>query len=105
LTGVVLSFALKQPLAKAGFWVCFGLGLLALPVGAFAFGVLASLVENLTATLTDITDKFGGNPFSVGVEYALFSVVSLFAVVLFPLAVLTTFLLRAVIRFNRKSAR
>ena len=102
VTGVVISFALKAPLAKAGICGCFGLGLLALPLGAFAFGVFCSLAGNLTG---GVDHSFGGNPISVGLWYAVLSVVSVFAVILFPLAILTTTLLRDVILFQRKPGR
>jgi hypothetical protein len=103
VTGAVISFALKQVLARTGFWGCFGLGLLSLPVGAFTFGILASLVEILTGDFS-ITNDFGGSPFMVGYFYALYSVISVLVVVFIPLAILTTFLLRRVVVSNRKIA-
>jgi len=72
------------------------LGILALPLGGFCFGVCLSLVRagaGISASSGD--DQF--TPLTLGAEYAVFSVISLFAVFLIPLAVLTTFLLRAVL--------
>lgn len=89
LAGVFTSFALKLPLVRSGKLAAIVFGLLSLPLGAFAFGILLSLVQ-WAALDRDLT------PLALGVQYALLSVVSIFAVVLFPLAVLTTFLLRAV---------
>ena len=100
LTGVSVSLALKVPLTKFSRWWTLAFGLVSLPFGAFIFGVVFSIL--------DFTQWFSGSQygfftvFLIGGQYALFSVISLFAVFLFPLAVLTTFLLRAVIHPREK---
>ena len=100
LAGVLVSLALKPVLARFGRWAALWLGILSLPFGAFAFGVFISLVQWLVREFTGVAYRFVEqrfNPFQAGAEYAVFSVISVFAIILFPLAVLTTFLLRAVI--------
>jgi hypothetical protein len=90
LSGVLTSFVLKTPLARFGRPGAAIFGVLSLPLGAFVFGAFLSLVQ--WAVLgRDLT------PLDAGLNFAGFSVFSYFALVLFPLAVLTTFLLRAVI--------
>ena len=103
LTGIAVSLALKAPLTKLGRWPTLLLGMLSLPFGAFIFGVIFSLL--------DLSNWLNGsqygifNVFLIGGYYALVSVVSTFAVVLFPLAVVTTFTLRAVIYSSEKQTR
>jgi hypothetical protein len=100
LTGALTSFALRAPLAKCRRQTAILLGLLSLPFGAFAFGVLTSLVQWVVRELTGTSYRFVAHdfsPFHTGISYAVLSAVSIFAFVLFPLAVLTTFLLRAMV--------
>jgi hypothetical protein len=100
ITGIVVSFGLKKPLQKAGIWGCIGLGLLSLPFGAFVFGLLVALADILDRGSTAV-EAFGGGPLMVALIYAIYSVTSVFAVILFPLAVLTTVLLRDVIHLRK----
>jgi hypothetical protein len=99
ITGILVSFMLKSVLSKCGRFATLGYGLLSLPVGAFAFGFIASLIQIAVKAITGVsyslTTSF--NPFEAGILFALVSVMSILAVVYLPLAVLTTFLLRAVI--------
>jgi hypothetical protein len=107
LSGVVVSFLLLVPLAKSGRWGGLVLGLLSLPLGAFAFGVLASAVQWVARESTGFTGRFitsGFRPVGSGLELALLSIISIFAFLLFPLAVLTTFLLRGIILSDRRLA-
>ena len=102
LSGVIVSFALVAPLAKSSRGKTILLGALSLPLGAFVFGVLLSLVQWLVrefggTAYRNVANEFA--PFTAGFEYAVLSVISIFAVVFFPLAVLTTFLLRRVLSF------
>ena len=100
LSGTLIALALVAPLARFSRGTTILFGVLSLPLGAFVFGVLLSLVQWLVR-------EFGGTaywyvahgfaPFTVGVEYAVVSVISVFSFVFFPLAVITTFLLRRVI--------
>ena len=108
LTGVLVSLALKSPLQIYGRWSGFVFGTLSLPVGAFIFGVIVSCVQLLASKITGSGDfPFIGpnsDPIQTGMMYALLSVVSLFTVGLLPLAVLTAFILRAVIHESKTSA-
>ena len=100
LSGIVTSFTLAAALARFKHVAAIFFGLLSLPLGAFAFGVLLSLVQWLVREFNGVAYSFVEPefaPFTAGAEYALLSVISVFAFVLFPLAVLTTFLLRRVI--------
>jgi hypothetical protein len=73
------------------------LGILALPAGAFCFGVCIPFVCLIAHLVTG--ENFGNfpsgddrfMPLTEGATYALLSVISVFAVILFPLAVHTTF--------------
>jgi hypothetical protein len=100
LTGIAVSLALKVPLTKLGRWPTLLLGLLSLPFGAFIFGVIFSLLD--LSNWLDGSQYGIFNVFLIGGYYALVSVVSIFAVILFPLAVVTTFTLRAVIHSSEK---
>ncbi len=100
LSGILTSFALAAPLARFGHGAAILFGTLSLPLGAFTFGVLLSLVQWLVRDFSGTAYQFvayGFAPLTVGAQYAVLSVISVFAFVLFPLAVLTTFLLRRVI--------
>jgi hypothetical protein len=102
LTGVAVSLALKAPLTKFGRWWTLLFGLISLPFGAFIFGVVFSLL-----TLSDWLNGSQHGIFNsvlIGGYYALLSVISIFAIILFPLAVITTFTLRAVIHSGEKHA-
>ncbi len=100
LTGVLTPFALSAPLARFGRRATIVFGALSLPFGAFIFGVLHSLARWVLRELSGTTHQFATHtfaPMTTGAEYAVLSVVSIYAIVLFPLAVSTTFLLRRVI--------
>jgi hypothetical protein len=100
ITGVVISLALRPLLAKFGRGGALGFGVLSLPVGAFIFGVIISLIQFAIKALVGISYRFadgGGHPILAGLGYAFMSVLSIFAVVLLLLAVLSTFCLRALI--------
>ncbi len=108
LTGILVSVALKSPLQTYGRWSCFVFGAISLPVGAFVFGVILSVVQLIASKITGSGDfPFVGSnsdPIQTGLMYAILSVVSLFVVGLLPLAVLTTFILRAVIHRHENAA-
>jgi hypothetical protein len=104
LTGILVSFMLKSRLAKCGRMATFGFGLLSLPTGAFFFGVLNSLGQFIATRITGIEyPSFSSDPIENGITLALLSVISLLAVILFPLAVFTTFLLRTITCSTKKS--
>jgi len=100
LSGVLVSFALKTPLVKCGRLGTFIAGLLSLPLGAFLFGFLSALFAMLVGFLTG--GIYDLHPLLSGLFCAAVSVASLFAFYLLPPAVLTTFLLRAVIVYGRR---
>jgi hypothetical protein len=102
LTGVIVSFAIKPALKKIGIGWTIIIGLFSLPFGAFVFGFIFSIL-NPSGYFIDSQYGFS-NALQVAVEYAILSVISIFAIVLLPLSVLTTFVLRQVIRSHTKSA-
>jgi hypothetical protein len=95
LTGVLVSFALKKPLSTLGRFGAFIAGLLSLPLGAFLFGFLGSIMEIISVGTVDL------NPILSGLFCAMVSVISIFAFYFFPPAIFTTFILRAVILSGR----
>ena len=108
LTGLFVSMVLKSPLQKFGRWSCFVLGVISLPVGAFIFGFIISVVQLVASKITGsgnfpFIDPTSG-PLQTGLMYAFLSVVSLFVIGLLPLAVLTTFILRVVIHRRETAA-
>ena len=95
LSGLAVSFLLKVPLSKLGCWWTLFFGLIALPLGAFIFGIVFSIF-NFSEWLNG--SQYGiFNAVLIGGDFALISVANVCAIYLFPLAIITTFLLRAVI--------
>jgi hypothetical protein len=93
LTGILVSAVLFRPLQHVRITGTLFLGFLSLPVGAFVFGVIISIVQLLINILTGISYRFieyGFKPLHVGIDYAGFSIVSIFALALIPLAIFTT---------------
>jgi hypothetical protein len=99
-TGVAVSFALKVPLARCGLWCCLGLGFLALPFGAFIFELLFNFYFTIHLSIENLGAFHPVAPFVLGFYGALWSVTAMYY--LFPAAILTTFLLRVVIRRGQK---
>jgi hypothetical protein len=99
ITGILVSFMLKSRLSKCGRLATFGYGLLSLPVGAFAFGFITTLIQITVRAFTGVSYSMSAsfNPVEAGVLFALVSTFSILTLVYLPLAVLTTFLLRAII--------
>ena len=97
LTGIVVSLLLSRPLRRLSRRGSLWLGALALPLGGFCFGVSISFVHLAASHIKSVAHIFGQYPFAPltqGVSFAVLSVISVFAVVLFPLAIYTTFVLR-----------
>lgn len=92
LAGVLVSLALAAPLLRGRRWQAVGYGVLSLPAGAFAFGVLVTLVTEVTGVSYQFTS--GAGPLETGLLLALASIGAFF---LLPQAVLTTLLLREVL--------
>jgi hypothetical protein len=100
LTGIAVSFILLFPLSRSGRGSRILLGLAALPLGAFVFGILASSIQLIVKTLGGVPYSFveyGFNPITIGFNYAVYSVISVFALALFPLALFTTYCMHACI--------
>jgi hypothetical protein len=106
IAGVVTSVTLSKVVGKSPKLATFCLGLLSLPFGAFLFGVSIS-VSHLTANVvTGINYRFlehGFHPVQIGLQYAFYSIFSAVVLGLLPLAVFTTFLLRAVVCWRVRS--
>ncbi|HZM01381.1 MAG TPA: hypothetical protein VFC44_00020 [Candidatus Saccharimonadales bacterium] len=100
LSGVAVSFALYKPLMKAGRVGAFFLGIIALPVGAFCFGLWDPVIYFITHGVSMAPSDGSLMPLTLGVQYAVFSVITGYAELLIPLALLTTFILRAVILYK-----
>ena len=102
LTGIIVSLAFKTPLMKLGKGWSLFFGILALPFGAYVFGCVFS---DIYQSGWFLDSQYGlSNAFQVGIDYVIVSVISLFAVILFPLAILTTLILRCVIHSGEKQA-
>jgi hypothetical protein len=105
LTGVLISFALGAALRRSRLGEALLLGIAALPLGAFAFGVCLSLVHWVVRQFTGMAYRFADPfaPIMAGAQYAILGVVTVFAFILFPMAVCTTLLLRRVVRAGQES--
>ena len=101
VAGVVTSALLTPFVLIRGRCLTIVLGLLSLPLGAFVFGAALALTGQFfkfPAAAQVLVD-----PWILGAQYALLSVISIFALGLFPLAVLTTLLLRTWLHPERKA--
>jgi hypothetical protein len=103
ISGVATSAILAPILRRAGGgWSVFS-GLLSLPIGAFLFGFSCGLFSHL------FPEYSSGNyasisPWMLGCAFAAASVATAFALVFLPLAVATTYLLRAYLNLTNKVA-
>ena len=104
VSGVATSIALGAVVTRTGRWLTVMLGLLSLPFGAFVFGFSLALLGKFLPALTSGSRGFP-EPWNLGFTYALLSVVSVFAIGLFPLAVASTFLLKRVVLHGSKAPR
>ena len=102
VAGVVTSAVLALLLVRFGRGPTVVLGLLSLPMGAFVFGFTLALITRFLPAPTGDTWALT-NPWDTGLNYALLSVISIFAIGLFPLAVVTTLLLRALLVQGRRA--
>lgn len=102
ITGIITSALFGTLVTKFGRGLTTVFGLLSLPFGAFVFGFNLVLISRLIPTLTSGT-RVLVNPWTEGLNYAVLSVVSVFAVVLFPRAIATTLLLRAYLIHGRRT--
>jgi len=99
-TGATVSLLFKRPLSSLGPSGAFALGVASLPLGGFVFGVVISCTHVLVRLLTGVQYRFAYDfsPFRAGIEYAVMSCISVFTIVLLPMAILTTYLLFRVTR-------
>jgi hypothetical protein len=102
VSGVVTSAILAAVVTRFGRGLTVVFGLLSLPLGAFVFGFSLALITRFLPALTSGTRAFI-EPWTLGGNYAVLSVISVFAIGLFPLSVATTFLLRAFILRGRRT--
>jgi hypothetical protein len=109
ITGFLVSIALYVPLEKFKSWAGFFFGslffgIIALPLGAFLFGVLISIME---PALTGLPNYFNESfrPFSEGVFLAAMSTFSFYGIVFLPLAMITTFFLKITIASRGSTAK
>lgn len=97
LTGILVSFILSHPLRRLSRRGSIWLGLLTLPLGGFCFGVVLSFVRLMGGHITGGEHVFAQHsfaPLTLGISFAVLSMISIFAVVLFPLSVFTTYLFK-----------
>jgi hypothetical protein len=96
LTGIAVTLMLAWPLYRSGRWLAMAIGAASLPLGAFQFGIIASWVHFGLAQWPGVNYRFVRDrfdPLQVAHDYALGSFIPWFAIVLIPLAVVTTILL------------
>jgi hypothetical protein len=98
-TGVAVSFALKVPLMKFGKTGGVILGLIALPLGIFIFGFIFALFEMIAGSPESFNGTNGFNLITA-FKTALYTTFlgCIYSCYLLPLAILTTIILRKVIR-------
>ena len=97
ITGILTSLVLSIPLQRAGRLRTLLLGVIALPLGAFLFGTLVSTVQFAWQLATGVSYRFvrrGFDPLGTGLTAAMYSSSNVLALLLIPLAIGTTFLLR-----------
>jgi hypothetical protein len=93
LTGMIVTFTVRRLLDgnSKGFGIF--VGVLSLPYGAFLFGLIISFAHALIAAIGGPKYRFieyRFEPFEARLSYALYSSISIFAIVLFPAAIFTT---------------
>jgi hypothetical protein len=102
VSGILTSTLLAAVVMRFGRGLAVLFGLLSLPLGAFLFGFTVALIVRFVPALTSGTRAFV-EPWTLGFNYALWSVISVFAIGLFPLAVFTTLLLRSFMIRGRRT--
>jgi hypothetical protein len=102
-SGVATSVVIGMFLERVGRPVTLLLGLVSLPFGAFVFGFALALIDRFFPGITSGSRAII-DPWTLGASYAVLSVISIFAVGLFPLAVLTTLGLRSWVIWGRNAS-
>jgi len=100
--GVVTSAVLAPLVVRFGRGPTIFFGVLSLPLGGFVFGFSLALISRCFPALTSGTRALV-EPWTLGFNYAFLSVISVFAFGLFPLAVVTTLLLRKFVIRSRRT--
>jgi hypothetical protein len=93
LTGIIVTFTVRRLFDGSSKRFGIFLGVLSLPYGAFLFGFIISVAHAFIAVIGGPKYRFieyRFEPFEAGMSYALYSSISIFAVVLFPAAIFTT---------------
>lgn len=111
VTGTIVTFALAPLLRRTSTVKGALLGVLSLPLGAWLFGLAISCLHWIVLKTTGThfrfvmqIDEYPGYiwaPLDVAWQYAVFSMFTIFAVVLLPLAILTTLHLQRVVQRTR----
>lgn len=101
LTGATVSLALQVSLAKSNRIETLFLGMGSLPLGAFVFGCYLVLINFMFGPAAN-EGYLIANLFAWGLLYAFESVFTPFAILLIPLACITTFLLKSLIHGDAK---
>lgn len=105
LTGMIVSGLLSIILVRNQPVLTLMAGMASLPLGAFVFGVVASFIHLIIQDVTGTSYRFVENEFApvrLGLQYAVFGSITIFGLMLFPLAIFTTFILEMFI--NTKGA-
>jgi hypothetical protein len=111
VAGAAVTLLLSPFLTRFKWWGAVLLGVASLPLGAGLFGITVSWIHWIVMRTTGIHYRFVMavveppgyvfGPLKAGRDYALYSTFSAFALVLLPLAILTTLHLRwSIIRSN-----
>jgi len=102
-TGILVSLSLWVPVARSRFLPTCLIGLLALPFGGFVFGLLMGLWGAVTGGLGGAHGlvELVAAPFVFGLYAAFVSIGVLWCWI--PIGVITTLLLRAVVRYRQSS--
>ena len=95
LTGIATSLIVAGPVRRSGFGMTLLAGLLALPLGAFVYGVIVSTLHWLIQN-GEVGIPF--DPIVAGYWFMVYASLSLLSVVFYPASVTTTFLLQRVVR-------
>ena len=97
LTGIAVTLSIRRILDGNSKQFAILIGCLTLPYGAFLFGIITALLHMAISSVGGPTYQFAQEPvepFNAAASYAIYSCISIFALILFPLAIITTLLLR-----------
>ena len=100
LTGIIITSFLSTILPLRSKNATAAFGLLALPAGAFVFGVILTVCMWLLRAISGSIYRYseGFNPIENGLNYAVASFLTVFAFAFIPLAIMTTFILNNILK-------